>query len=393
MKSFEIHIKDPEVIPEQSVIKNFFHKLCTIVTGQPKEDDTNHTDSAVPKNEPLTRDVSDNVCPDQTDDLSKHGLLDSTDLKDELNTAALPSSSEATPSQVTFESAKQEHSRDTTSTLTNDATVGESGKNCCLINGFAVSEGTFITSIPKANSRVRLADVAGGASVVDSSETKILNSGIRKSARHTRLPVKLNSDEFVGLEDVTAKPVNQCYAVKSLDRSTHFAQGAEPKVAKLSTTKTAKQQKTKLTKQTINAKTNSNVVKSDLSEKPTNISLTSPKQASRGRDVLKSLKSIRKPVGRPRKHKAIDEQLQASSTEMKNIKTELLAKEDAGMSKIKSENFREFFGRTYLRFISLLNLRLHLARAARCSSVVRAFSHGAMGRYIDGPIELVLVPL
>ena len=33
---------------------------------------------------------------------------------------------------------------------------------------------------------------------------------------------------------------------------------------------------------------------------------------------------------------------------------------------------------------------------ARCSSVVRAFAHGAMGRWIDiswgGPIELYLVP-
>ena len=33
---------------------------------------------------------------------------------------------------------------------------------------------------------------------------------------------------------------------------------------------------------------------------------------------------------------------------------------------------------------------------ARCSSVVRAFAHGAMGRQIDpswaGPIELFLVP-
>ena len=33
---------------------------------------------------------------------------------------------------------------------------------------------------------------------------------------------------------------------------------------------------------------------------------------------------------------------------------------------------------------------------ARCSSVVRAFAHGAMGRWIDpswgGPIELFLVP-
>ena len=35
-------------------------------------------------------------------------------------------------------------------------------------------------------------------------------------------------------------------------------------------------------------------------------------------------------------------------------------------------------------------------RGARCSSVVRAFAHGAMGRRVDpswgGPIELFLVP-
>ena len=39
---------------------------------------------------------------------------------------------------------------------------------------------------------------------------------------------------------------------------------------------------------------------------------------------------------------------------------------------------------------------LHDAVGARCSSVVRAFAHGAMGRRIDpswgGPIELFLVP-
>ena len=38
----------------------------------------------------------------------------------------------------------------------------------------------------------------------------------------------------------------------------------------------------------------------------------------------------------------------------------------------------------------------HIQRGARCSSVVRAFAHGAMGRRIDptwgGPIELFLVP-
>ena len=39
--------------------------------------------------------------------------------------------------------------------------------------------------------------------------------------------------------------------------------------------------------------------------------------------------------------------------------------------------------------------RLRNIRGARCSSVVRAFAHGAMGRWIDpswgGPIELFLV--
>ena len=44
----------------------------------------------------------------------------------------------------------------------------------------------------------------------------------------------------------------------------------------------------------------------------------------------------------------------------------------------------------------LSNFQLHVIRGARCSSVVRAFAHGAMGRRIDpswsGPIELILVP-
>ena len=38
----------------------------------------------------------------------------------------------------------------------------------------------------------------------------------------------------------------------------------------------------------------------------------------------------------------------------------------------------------------------HLLKGVRCSSVVRAFAHGAMGHQIDpswgGPIELFLVP-
>ena len=41
-------------------------------------------------------------------------------------------------------------------------------------------------------------------------------------------------------------------------------------------------------------------------------------------------------------------------------------------------------------------VRRHIIEGARCSSVVRAFAHGAMGRRIDpswgGPIELFLVP-
>ena len=41
-------------------------------------------------------------------------------------------------------------------------------------------------------------------------------------------------------------------------------------------------------------------------------------------------------------------------------------------------------------------LRLPVIGGARCSSVVRAFAHGAMGHWIDpswgGPIELFLVP-
>ena len=49
-------------------------------------------------------------------------------------------------------------------------------------------------------------------------------------------------------------------------------------------------------------------------------------------------------------------------------------------------------------FRSLVSSSLHLLyrRGARCSSVVRAFAHGTVGRRIDplwgGPIELFLVP-
>ena len=44
----------------------------------------------------------------------------------------------------------------------------------------------------------------------------------------------------------------------------------------------------------------------------------------------------------------------------------------------------------------LLSLQSFLDTGARCSSVVRVFAHGAMGRRIDpswgGPIEIFLVP-
>ena len=48
------------------------------------------------------------------------------------------------------------------------------------------------------------------------------------------------------------------------------------------------------------------------------------------------------------------------------------------------------------KLISLQPTLIHHTPGARCSSVVRAFAHGAMGRRIDpswgGPIELFLVP-
>ena len=47
-------------------------------------------------------------------------------------------------------------------------------------------------------------------------------------------------------------------------------------------------------------------------------------------------------------------------------------------------------------YIYILFLSSHILWGARCSSMVRAFAHGAMGRRIDpsrgGPIELFLVP-
>ena len=45
---------------------------------------------------------------------------------------------------------------------------------------------------------------------------------------------------------------------------------------------------------------------------------------------------------------------------------------------------------------SCIGITLHITGGARCSSVVRAFAHGAMGRQIDpswgGPIEVFDVP-
>ena len=60
------------------------------------------------------------------------------------------------------------------------------------------------------------------------------------------------------------------------------------------------------------------------------------------------------------------------------------------------------FDRVYNHFRVILNRNIlcccfsFILQGARCSSVVRAFAHGAMGRRIDpswgGPIELFLVP-
>ena len=61
---------------------------------------------------------------------------------------------------------------------------------------------------------------------------------------------------------------------------------------------------------------------------------------------------------------------------------------------------RAFIHGTMNRQTSVIQLNLRMYSfgmyGARCSSVVRAFAHGAMGRRIDpswgGPIELFLVP-
>ena len=59
--------------------------------------------------------------------------------------------------------------------------------------------------------------------------------------------------------------------------------------------------------------------------------------------------------------------------------------------KYYSINAKSFLLRKYI-----INKLINKKMGARCSSVVRAFAHGAMGRRIDpswgGPIELFLVP-
>ena len=58
---------------------------------------------------------------------------------------------------------------------------------------------------------------------------------------------------------------------------------------------------------------------------------------------------------------------------------------------------RNWINQKLLNFIisGIKRLNLNVSRGARCSSVIRAFAHGAMGRRIDpswsGPIELFLV--
>ena len=58
-------------------------------------------------------------------------------------------------------------------------------------------------------------------------------------------------------------------------------------------------------------------------------------------------------------------------------------------------NLLAFFNRVSLDVLGM-NCRVSVVTGARCSSVVRAFAHGAMGRRIDPswgePIELFLVP-
>ena len=60
------------------------------------------------------------------------------------------------------------------------------------------------------------------------------------------------------------------------------------------------------------------------------------------------------------------------------------------------KNILNIISPSILLLLSKLLIVLLSTQGARCSSVVRAFAHGAMGRWIDpswgGPIELFLVP-
>ena len=55
-----------------------------------------------------------------------------------------------------------------------------------------------------------------------------------------------------------------------------------------------------------------------------------------------------------------------------------------------------YTGKITINVVNHQNIAFHSKLGARCSSVVRAFAHGAMDRRIDpswgGPIELYLVP-
>ncbi|XP_041349558.1 PR domain zinc finger protein 15-like isoform X2 [Gigantopelta aegis] len=374
VKSFEVYIKDPEAIPKQSVIKDFFSKLCTVIACQQDDAFTEPTDKIVTKTEPLTEDVSDNDYTEPVEDLPEYGLLDNSVVKDELNTIAVSSSSWTTPSST---SVKPELSMDIASTL-NDTIIAISNHESALISSLALSTDTSSTV---AASQVGLTDLSActSAAAVNSTdedtadtklfytETKTLVSGVRRSARHTRLPVKLNSEEFIGLQDAAAKPVKQAAAAaklaehvgtKSAKQSTTKAvKQLTTKAAKQSTTKELKQRALKSTKQTL-VKTKHTVVKTgqDVSVSPekakkapaqqTREGKAAPKslkqgpEASSRRAAQKSLKSVRKRVGRPVKHKKaatleglaegapVEKQPKISSTETKSSKAELFAEQN-----------------------------------------------------------------
>ncbi|XP_041349557.1 zinc finger protein 354B-like isoform X1 [Gigantopelta aegis] len=384
VKSFEVYIKDPEAIPKQSVIKDFFSKLCTVIACQQDDAFTEPTDKIVTKTEPLTEDVSDNDYTEPVEDLPEYGLLDNSVVKDELNTIAVSSSSWTTPSST---SVKPELSMDIASTL-NDTIIAISNHESALISSLALSTDTSSTV---AASQVGLTDLSActSAAAVNSTdedtadtklfytETKTLVSGVRRSARHTRLPVKLNSEEFIGLQDAAAKPVKQAAAAaklaehvgtKSAKQSTTKAvKQLTTKAAKQSTTKELKQRALKSTKQTL-VKTKHTVVKTgqDVSVSPekakkapaqqTREGKAAPKslkqgpEASSRRAAQKSLKSVRKRVGRPVKHKKaatleglaegapVEKQPKISSTETKSSKAELFAEQNTDNSIQKGEN-------------------------------------------------------